>query len=83
MIDLELLGANGDTVVMTDGRGERYCIVVDDALRGGGRPGRPPAPGRGGRGPPPPRPPPPHHDDRWCRATGDRRRVSKDSLKSY
>ena len=37
MIDLELLGANGDTVVMTDGRGERYCIVVDDALRGGVR----------------------------------------------
>ncbi len=33
MIELELLGANGDTVVMTDGKGERYSIVVDDALR--------------------------------------------------
>ena len=33
MIELELLGANGDTVVMTDDGGERYSIVVDDALR--------------------------------------------------
>lgn len=43
MIDLELLGANGDTVVMTDGRGERYCIVVDDALRAAVRRARPAA----------------------------------------
>ena len=33
MIELELLGANGDSVVMTDARGTRYNIVVDDALR--------------------------------------------------
>ena len=33
MVELELLGANGDTVVMTDADGERYSIVIDDALR--------------------------------------------------
>ncbi|RJF44872.1 DUF3071 domain-containing protein [Actinomyces sp. 2119] len=33
MVELELLGANGDTVVMTDANGERYSIVIDDALR--------------------------------------------------
>ncbi|RRD29118.1 septation protein SepH [Actinomyces bowdenii] len=33
MVELELLGANGDTVVMTDAEGERYSIVIDDALR--------------------------------------------------
>ena len=33
MVELELLGANGDTIVMTDEDGERYSIVVDDALR--------------------------------------------------
>ena len=31
MVELELLGANGDTIVMTDADGERYSIVVDDA----------------------------------------------------
>lgn len=43
MIELELLGANGDTVVMTDGKGERYTIVVDDALRAAVRRARPAA----------------------------------------
>ena len=43
MIELELLGANGDTVVMTDGKGERYSIVVDDALRAAVRRARPAA----------------------------------------
>lgn len=33
MVELELLGANGDTIVMTDENGERYSIIVDDALR--------------------------------------------------
>ncbi|WP_127841948.1 septation protein SepH [Actinomyces wuliandei] len=33
MVELELLGANGDTVVMTDANGERYSIIIDDALR--------------------------------------------------
>lgn len=33
MIELELLGANGDTVVLTDADGERYSVVIDDALR--------------------------------------------------
>jgi len=33
MVELELLGANGDTIVMTDEDGERYSLVVDDALR--------------------------------------------------
>ena len=51
MIDLELLGANGDTVVMTDGRGERYCIVVDDALRAAVRRARPAALSAGGKQP--------------------------------
>lgn len=41
MIELELLGANGDRVVMTDADGERYEIVVDDALRGAVRRARP------------------------------------------
>lgn len=41
MIELELLGANGDRVVMTDKDGERYQIVVDDALRGAVRRARP------------------------------------------
>ncbi|WP_103062088.1 septation protein SepH [Actinomyces qiguomingii] len=43
MIELELLGANGDTIVMTDSRGERYSIVVDDALRAAVRRARPAA----------------------------------------
>ena len=43
MIELELLGANGDTVVMTDDGGERYSIVVDDALRAAVRRARPAA----------------------------------------
>lgn len=33
MIELELLGANGGSVVMTDQAGERYSLVIDDALR--------------------------------------------------
>lgn len=33
MIDLELLGANGDAIVMTDSDGHRYKLVIDDALR--------------------------------------------------
>ena len=33
MIELELLGGNGDRIVMTDQDGQRYSIVVDDALR--------------------------------------------------
>ena len=32
MVELELLGANGDTIVMTDEDGERYSIVVDDEI---------------------------------------------------
>ena len=43
MIELELLGANVDTVVMTDGKGDRYSIVVDDALRAAVRRARPAA----------------------------------------
>ncbi|WP_172120687.1 septation protein SepH [Actinomyces faecalis] len=43
MIELELLGANGDQVVMTDQHGERYTIVVDDALRAAVRRARPAA----------------------------------------
>ncbi|VEG26423.1 septation protein SepH [Actinomyces howellii] len=43
MIELELLGANGDVVVMTDAQGERYSIVVDDALRAAVRRARPSA----------------------------------------
>ncbi|SDM56482.1 septation protein SepH [Actinomyces ruminicola] len=43
MVELELLGANGDTIVMTDARGERYSIVVDDALRAAVRRARPAA----------------------------------------
>ena len=43
MIELELLGANGDSVVMTDARGTRYNIVVDDALRAAVRRERPSA----------------------------------------
>lgn len=43
MIELELLGANGDQVVMTDQHGERYSIVVDDALRAAVRRARPAA----------------------------------------
>ena len=52
MIELELLGANGDSVVMTDARGTRYNIVVDDALRAAvqGAPVRPSA-RRGAPGP--------------------------------
>ena len=34
MIELELLGANGDTVVMTDGTGERYSIIVEVTVSG-------------------------------------------------
>ena len=33
MIELELLGGNGDRIVMTDEDGQRYSIIVDDALR--------------------------------------------------
>ena len=33
MIELELLGGNGDRIVMTDQDGQRYSIIVDDALR--------------------------------------------------
>ncbi|MDU0347538.1 septation protein SepH [Actinomyces sp. MRS3W] len=43
MIELELLGANGDTIVMTDSRGERYSMVVDDAVRAAVRRARPAA----------------------------------------
>ncbi|MDO4243423.1 MAG: septation protein SepH [Actinomyces sp.] len=43
MIELELLGANGDVVVMTDAQGERYSIIVDDALRAAVRRARPSA----------------------------------------
>ena len=43
MVELELLGANGDTIVMTDEDGERYSIVVDDALRAAVRRARPAA----------------------------------------
>lgn len=43
MIELELLGANGDTIVMADSHGERYSIVVDDALRAAVRRARPAA----------------------------------------
>ncbi|PHP51926.1 septation protein SepH [Actinomyces ruminis] len=53
MIELELLGANGDTIVMTDARGERYSIVVDDALRAAVRRARPAAMAAA---PPPPAP---------------------------
>lgn len=43
MIELELLGANGDQIVMTDQHGERYCLVVDDAVRAAVRRARPAA----------------------------------------
>lgn len=43
MIKLELLGADGDRVVMTDRDGQRYAIVVDDALRAAVRRARPAA----------------------------------------
>lgn len=43
MIELELLGANGDTIVMTDGEGQRYSVLVDDALRAAVRRARPAA----------------------------------------
>ena len=33
MIELELLGVNGDVIVMTNADGERYTLVIDDALR--------------------------------------------------
>ena len=59
MVELELLGANGDTIVMTDEDGERYSIVVDDALRAAVRRDRgaivPPA-GATAEGPAPLRP---------------------------
>lgn len=41
MIELELLGANGGSVVMTDQAGERYSLVIDDALRAAVRRDRP------------------------------------------
>ncbi|WP_167202201.1 septation protein SepH [Actinomyces respiraculi] len=43
MIELELLGADGDRVVMTDRDGQRYAIVVDAALRAAVRRARPAA----------------------------------------
>ncbi|MCL3777556.1 MULTISPECIES: septation protein SepH [unclassified Actinomyces] len=43
MIELELLGADGDRVVMTDRDGQRYAIIVDDALRAAVRRARPAA----------------------------------------
>lgn len=43
MIKLELLGADGDRVVMTDNDGQRYSIIVDDALRAAVRRARPAA----------------------------------------
>lgn len=33
MIELELLGVNGDAIVMTSADGERFTLVIDDALR--------------------------------------------------
>ena len=33
MIELELLGVNGDSVVLTDAQGQRFTLVIDDALR--------------------------------------------------
>lgn len=33
MIELELLGANGDSIVLADDHGERYTLLVDDAVR--------------------------------------------------
>lgn len=33
MIELELLGVNDDTIVMTNADGERYTLLIDDALR--------------------------------------------------
>lgn len=41
MIELEFLGANGGSVVMTDQAGERYSLVIDDALRAAVRRDRP------------------------------------------
>ncbi|WP_194947993.1 septation protein SepH [Actinomyces trachealis] len=43
MIDLELLGANGDAIVMTDPKGQRYKLIIDDALRAAVRRDRPAA----------------------------------------
>lgn len=43
MIDLELLGADGDAIVMTDPDGQRYKLVIDDALRAAVRRDRPAA----------------------------------------
>lgn len=43
MIDLELLGVNGDAIVMTDPDGQRYKLVIDDALRAAVRRDRPAA----------------------------------------
>ncbi|SPT52439.1 Protein of uncharacterised function (DUF3071) [Actinomyces bovis] len=43
MIDLELLGANGDAIVMTDPEGQRYKLIIDDALRAAVRRDRPAA----------------------------------------
>ena len=66
MIELELLGANGDSVVMTDARGTRYNIVVDDALRAAVRrerpSARPPVRSRAPRARPPSRAPAAHHE---------------------
>lgn len=33
MIELELLGVNGDSIVLTDAQGQRFTLVIDDALR--------------------------------------------------
>lgn len=43
MIELEMLGANGDAIVMTDANGERYTLIVDDAVRAAVRRARPSA----------------------------------------
>ena len=51
MIELELLGVNGDAIVMTSANGERFTLVIDDALRAAVRRDRVPvetvAPGPG------------------------------------
>ncbi|WP_067782567.1 septation protein SepH [Actinomyces vulturis] len=41
MIELDLLGVNGDTIVMTNADGERFTLVIDDALRAAVRRDRP------------------------------------------
>lgn len=43
MIELELLGANGDQLVMADAEGQRYTLLVDEAVRTAVRRARPAA----------------------------------------